>query len=333
MPRYSMTLPTSRKMCSRDSMADELFFSLMDYRNNLFMSNDFEDVIRFYDSFQNRDDLIQWMKERPRGATYIHEVEGNKDIVVVIPTADFNGRYAEECRKNIFNGLHIIFIESGEIPDPYFNYAHSCNAGVKKALEYDPKWIVISNDDMYKIDDVEVLRSGLMKLDEKKYDFTVPPLKGGQPLELSMGRKKLTYDFYRVFKDRPIGHLYNKFNIRYFYIVNSIKRSAFVFEKVTGTTFVSFRAFIIFSAVYLRNEMGGNPFDDVYINEHEDLDLSFRLFLNRARTFSIRYRVGARKGSSLGMTKQRGFRQICGRAYFNFKYEKMLDYLRQRRLL
>ena len=62
----------------------------------------------------------------------------------------------------IFLGLHIIFVESGR--DYYFNYAHNCNIGVKKAMTYNPKWVVVSNDDMYKIDDVKKLRESLTKL-------------------------------------------------------------------------------------------------------------------------------------------------------------------------
>ena len=105
------------------------------------------------------------MKERPKGTAYIHEVEGNKVIVVVIPTADFNGKYARECRENIFKGLHLIFVESAGIPDPYFNYAHNCNIGISKAMEYNPKWVILSNDDMKKIDDVEVLVRSLKSLE------------------------------------------------------------------------------------------------------------------------------------------------------------------------
>jgi len=37
------------------------------------------------------------MKERPKGASHIHEVEGSKEIIVVIPTADFIGKHAREC--------------------------------------------------------------------------------------------------------------------------------------------------------------------------------------------------------------------------------------------
>ena len=61
--------------------------------------------MEFYKSFENREQLIRWMRERPKGVANIREVEGGKEIIVVIPTADFNGKYARECRENIFKGL------------------------------------------------------------------------------------------------------------------------------------------------------------------------------------------------------------------------------------
>ena len=323
-----MTLPTSRKRCSRDSNVAEPFFSLIDYRNNLFTSDDAQDIIKFYDSFQSRDDLIEWMKERPKGAVYIHEMEGTKDNIVVIPTADFNGKYARECRENIFKGLHIIFVESAEIPDPYFNYAHSCNVGIQMAINYDPKWIAVSNDDMYKIDDIDTLNSILLKLDDRKYDVILAALSENISSELSMGRKRLTYDIYRFFKGRPIGQLFKKFSVNYYYIINSVKKSALVFKKIPNSSFPTFGAFVIFSSLYLRTKMGGTPFDEVYINDHEDTDLSLRLFLGRARILRINYRIGSIVGSSLGMSRARHLRHVCGRVYFNFKYEKLLEHLK-----
>jgi len=159
--------------CPRNNN-DKIFFTLMDYLNNLFTSNDSEDILRFYDYFENRDQLIKWMRERPKGNYRI--VEFNKDendIIVVIPTMDVNGKFAKTCRYEIFKGLHIIFVESG-IGNYYFNYAHNCNAGIKKALEYNPKWIIISNDDMYKIDDVEVLIKELNKIKNTEININFP---------------------------------------------------------------------------------------------------------------------------------------------------------------
>ena len=95
------------------------FFSLVDYRNNYFTSDNPDKILEFYNGFETREQLIRWMKERPKGVSNIHVVEGDKDITVVIPTVDFNGKYAKECRESIFKGLCIIFVESGI--DFYFN--------------------------------------------------------------------------------------------------------------------------------------------------------------------------------------------------------------------
>ena len=46
---------------------DNIFFSLVDYRNNLFTSNDPKKILEFYNGFENIDQLIQWMRERPKG--------------------------------------------------------------------------------------------------------------------------------------------------------------------------------------------------------------------------------------------------------------------------
>jgi len=162
--------------CTLDKTVRSLFFSLVDYRNSLFMSNDPKKIIEFYDGFENRDQLIQWMKDRPKGVSYIHEVEGDKDIIVVIPTADFNGEYARGCRDNIFKGLHMVFVESG-IGNFYFSYAHNCNVCIRKAMEYNPKWVVVSNDDMHKVDDISIMTKQLLNIDNQKAGnvFPFPP--------------------------------------------------------------------------------------------------------------------------------------------------------------
>ena len=88
------------------TLTDSLFFSLVDYRNFYFTSNDPNKIIKFYDGFENRDQLIQWMKERPKGVANVYEIEGEKDVVVVITTADFSGDYAKECRKYLLRSSH-----------------------------------------------------------------------------------------------------------------------------------------------------------------------------------------------------------------------------------
>ncbi|MHB1709460.1 MAG: hypothetical protein ACYCT2_08320 [Thermoplasmataceae archaeon] len=162
LPRVNIA--RSKLACEYESQS-ELFFSTVECRNNLFTSTSLNNIFEFYNSFKNRDQLIQWLSDRPRGVASIHEVQGKKDIIVVIPTADYFGEFARKCREEIFAGTHIVFVESGGRDDFYFNYAHNCNIGIKRAMEYNPKWIVLSGDDMYKIDNITVLRSELEKFD------------------------------------------------------------------------------------------------------------------------------------------------------------------------
>jgi hypothetical protein len=55
LPHNILSCPIQKEM--------EIFFTLMDYRNNLFTSNDPIDLYRFYNSFEDKESLIEWMKE------------------------------------------------------------------------------------------------------------------------------------------------------------------------------------------------------------------------------------------------------------------------------
>jgi len=317
----------SRKRCPFDRVEkNELSFSLMDYRNGLFTSNDPKKVMEFYDGFENCGELIQWMKERPRGASYIHEVEGDKDIIVVIPTADFNGKYAVNCRENIFRGLHMIFVESGEIPDPYFNGAHNVNIGVKRAMEYNPKWIVFSNDDMYKIDDVDVLKNQLHNIEEKNYNvaFTKP-----SEYHSTLSRIIEVNSFYNLFHlitNYDAGRVrmkqYKKFNIDYTSMKS--KYAPFFSFPRRGYKFIEALDFLILSH-RLVEQTEGYIFDETYINGREDVDLSLRISLGGEKYAVIDYRIGDYIGSTIGINSNRWIRDVANLCYFNFKWRNDLQ--------
>jgi len=309
--------------CTLDKTVRSLFFSLVDYRNSLFMSNDPKKIIEFYDGFENRDQLIQWMKERPKGVSYIHEVEGDKDIIVVIPTADFNGEYAKECRDNIFKGLHMVFVESG-IGNFYFNYAHNCNVGIRKAMEYNPKWVVLSNDDVYKIDSAEMLKEELMKLDEKKYDViftdeTEYHSKLNKVIHINFfeNLNQLRNSKWLGFK---INKIKRKFGVRYS-ILKKRKINDILFK---GITYIDLVAFGIFSAKFAETKQG-NLFDEIFINNMEDSDLSLSILLTKSRVHKIHFSIGDLIGSSLGIGIDRSLRSLASEVYFTYKWEPILD--------
>src|SRR5207245_4938840 len=163
---------------------------VLQYLNSQHIINNTKDLIKFYSSFEEPRSLIYWMKNRPSGRAIIQPVDGNRDIVVVIPTTDFNGKLARSC-KEIFRGLQIVFVESG-IGDPYFNYSRNCNLGLSHALTYNPKWIVLSNDDVIQIDNISALANGLSNTNHLASDvvFAQPP---GRHHSYSLGIARNSY--------------------------------------------------------------------------------------------------------------------------------------------
>ena len=275
--------------------------------------------------------MIKWIKERPKGHYDIIEVEGNKDIIVVIPTVDFNGKFAKACRDDIFKGLHIIFVQSGGLEDYYFNFAHNLNAGFKKALEYNPKWIIWSGDDMYRIDDVEVLKKELSKIDNyivsqvftKPSQFHSVPAKFGKPrlirpIILAIFRRKKCKNIFDSLRITLIENkIEKKFRVKYYFgPLNSI-------DIKNGYTLISFTDFGIFSAEYIKKNQGV-LFDDTLINAHEDHDAILKFFIDKNNYIIIDYKIGDYIGSSLGNGIIRDLRNIAGSIYLNYKWENKI---------
>lgn len=299
------------------------------YRNDLFTSNDPMKVVEFYSGFDNREQLIHWMKNRPKSVGHIHEIEGDRDTIMVITTADFQGKFARECREIIFKGLHVVFVESGGRADPYFNAAHNLNAGIEKALEYNPKWIVFSSDDVFKIDDVSVLVSELSKLDFKDIGcvFTKPSKYHSLPARIT--NAKFTRNFTLFLLDLARGKskwskferaLEEKFQIKWFLsICTNPAIFNFLTYKKKGFDFISFTDFGIFSSDYLTK--CSYLFDETFINGYEDIDFALRIKRDRIKTQIIDYKLGDYVGSTLGTGKARALRNISGLAYLNYKLE------------
>ncbi len=320
-------LTGSRLVCPFNKNNSGMSFSLVDYRNNFFTSNNRKKIIEFYNSFENRNQLIQWMRDRPRGNCAIREIEGDNDIILVIPTIDSEGEFARNCSQNIFKGLHIIFVES-YYNNFYFNYAHNCNVGIRKAMEYNPKWIIVSNDDMDKVDNVEILKEALNSLDNSYYDVVFPSSSDYHTIPFYISKKRITYQIYKLITEKQTKIFYDKFDVNFFNSRFTLK-SKFIFKKVKGTDFINITAFSILSSNYIKT-LGDHIFDETYINEREDVDLSYRFVLTDARFAFISYSIKALRGSTLGNNFSRGLRSVAGRIYFNFKYERLFIKMLQR---
>ena len=327
-----MIVANSRKKCPITFSEVPQSLSLVDYRNNYFTSDDPNKIIEFYNGFETRDQLIQWMKERPKGVANVLEVDGDKDIIVVIPTADFNGKYAKECRDNIFKGLHIIFVESGEIQDPYFNGAHNVNVGIKKAMEYNPKWVVFSNDDMYKIDSVQKLKEDLKNIDHERYNFVALSPSSYHSQTTVIGKKiKFTYMLYMILKYRSLG--LSRLRIEEKYGVKYSRFPTAGISKLIGKFFFRMKSVIIengdvviFSYKYVKS-LNGEVYDEIFTNAFEETDLAFRLNTGYPKIPRIDYQIGDYMGTTLGIGNKRMIHDIIGLIYFNMKWHYILETL------
>ena len=323
--RKRKNIPTRRNRCNLEKSNFDIFFSLYDYQNNYFMSKDPNEIIRFYDSFKSKDNLIQWMRNRPNGAVYLHEVEGNKQIIAIVATSDYSGKFAQHCMDNIYKGLHIIFVESGDKPDDYFKISHNLNIGIRKALEYSPKWIIVSGDDMYKIDEPTILIEKLAYLDNNLYNvvFTEPSEYHSAHEKIAKRRKifNIYYSLTNSHQGRATLRLFKKFDVNFTMSPTDGLYSK-LFDK--GYQYVELQDFAILSARWLKNK-GEEFFDETFINAGEDTDLSLDLSLFPEKIAIISYRIGDMVGSTLGVGADRDMRHIAGLTYLNNKWKEFLN--------
>ena len=305
----------------------------MDYRNNYFTSDDSNKIIEFYNGFEDRDQLIQWMRERPKGVVNIREVDGDKDILVVIPTADFNGKYARECRDNIFKGLHIVFVESGGRGDFYFNYAHNVNVGIKKAMEYNPKWVIYSGDDMYKIDEIGKLKDELKRIDMNKIMAVYAKPSSYHTVTLYISEINTLERLYSLYRNEGyVTEIRNKYGIKYAIWARETNRhpklkrilKGIITKKIEDSEFINSQSFGIYSSIFIK-QLNNILFDENYVNSTEEVDLSYYIKLSKTPYAIIDYQIGDFVGATLGTGISRRLRFILGDTYFLNKYQESLQ--------
>ena len=281
----------------------------LDELNRLFTSKNVEDVIKFYDHFDTTEQLIEWMKNRPSAPMKIYEVDGEKDIVVVIPTANHEGELAKNCANNIFKGQQIVFVESN---GPFFNYARSCNYGLKCALKYNPKWIVLSNDDMYKIDEFSTLKNKLLEIKGADIVFVTPTIYHSHDISIYSQRLLLLYRHINKYNSIRLK-LFKKYDIKLLVRqMNAVRR---IFMKPIHT-FKLTGDFQIFSIDLVKNS---DIFDKAFINSMEDVDFSYKVSKEKIKNTTVDFQIGDYIAKSLGWGVERTIRNISNLAYFNKK--------------
>lgn len=294
----------------------------MTKREILYKSSNIEDLFRFYDSFNVSNEIVLWMKHRPKARIKFYISKGSEKVCVIIPTANHNSIYAKTAKK-IYKGFTIIFIESN---GPYFNFARSVNRGLEYALDkYKFNWIIISNDDIYKIDDISVLEKELDIANKGSADVLFrekTQTKEGNYVYVARINRILLMIIRLITKGFNSRYCYNieKFNLKFFVYDKSNRLKFFIFNIISKKKIKLYEegAFWVISYNFVKKN-NGVVFDETYINGFEDHDLSYTVNTKYKYDF-IKFNLGFYNGKSLGTGKRRVLKNLVNLIYFNYKF-------------
>jgi len=305
--------------------------------SDLYLSN----PLLFYDTVADADDLIEFSRKRPDSDMSAFNMRGNKEVAVVVPTPSRSGAHAKNV-ANMFKDFNLFFVESS---GKYFNYSKSLNFGVKIALETDPKWVIISNDDVYEVDPIPALRQFLQQADPERLDYILvdpaPDYYHSYSFFIVRQRtlvKQILYPLRkRDIRAKVLTELSDKFGIKYYKMaVNPSKKGGsleydVIFKKIVSQAFYNIGDFGIFSSNFLNNYMKRTQlFDADFINGYEDIDLSLRLQLGGYKLEKASFKIGSYVGMSLGGCEARILKAVFNMAVFNKKWGRVFDGLARR---
>ncbi len=299
------------------------------YLYDLYYSSNPDDIVDFYTNFNTAHDIISWLKKMPKEKEReIIEIEGDKDIVVTMSTINAQSKHAKEAVE-LYKGQQIIFVQNADkLPQKYFNISKSYNMGLIQALKYKPKYVILSNDDMIKVDDFSKLKKQIEKIDSK-YDtlFTdtlyTPPynVSHSMPMDIS----SMT-GFYKLYNRMKGGYsaktqaIMDKFDLSVICNSNTERKMlhAMLFRKIIS--FYNIGNFAIFGPKFLKSK-GREIFDELCFNGYDDIDVS--LALNKRNNYSmVDFKINALQGTSFGMSPTRWLRALASHIYFDYKWKK-----------
>ncbi len=289
-----------------------------------YISNDSQSIIDFYDQFSDRRELLKWVASIPKSSPVINSVgDEESEIAVVIPTPSVNHPLALNCQNKIFTGLKIVFSVDNSV---LFNLSRSYNMGAKSLSKCkNIKWIIFSNVDMVEISTSVKLVEVLGKVNDH-IEFCYAKEQGSHSYNIRIGEytkfRKIVFSLMGGNK-RIRTNLEEKFSIQ---INAEDNRNMLTRGFVSNiNSILNFGDFFIFS-VDLLKKYNFQPFDELYLNGMEDVDLSFRIFtdLSRDQITPIDYNIGSLESGIRGRSVQRVFRSIPSISYFNDKMEKIL---------
>jgi len=186
-------------------------------------------------------------------------------------------------------------------------------------MEYNPKWVVLSNDDMVKIDKISSLIKEPDGINSVK-TMAVCRSRSKEANRARIGHPKRLRNFLFRMRDsytRSLLTYEKKFDIRFFveglkFPWNHLFRNLLEVRAISDFAVLSSDLFRDYSTLY----------DETFINGGEDIDLSIRLYLIKINYVLLYYRISSIGVGTIG-SKNRMLKDIINLAYLN---SKLLEY-------
>ena len=238
-----------------------------------------------------------------------------KDAIAVIPTADINQERVQALIKEFErNNVDSIVVEDML---PSFRFAKSMNSGITEALKHNVKCIILSNDDISKIEGLEEM---IQYVIEHKHSYVHPYVNGKNMLfSVTTSEIRFALNYTIVFRAPFYAARYIR-NIRR--LLNH-KHFAVGIPAITHKGMVRVQPFGVFNAETLQNY----KFDEHFINCLEDDELGYRLNISGIHgATNQRWRVNHGGGMSFKKARKNNLYvdnikdTLIGAVYFYNKY-------------
>ena len=298
--------------------------------SNLYFSNDYKDIIKFYNSFEDARKLLDFLSKMPKEYVKTTILRNDDSIVVVVPTSDINNINSRKI-KDTYKEYTVVFVES---KGKYFNFSHSMNIGIEKAITLNAQWIMLTNDDIY-CENPKILKERIKNMDK---DIVVPTKihYANNIVNAGINIYKNSWLLNMVYKIKFLSKLL-PIQMRGRFICNSVHyyKHLFKYININNDSYLNKLPFIgeKITAVYniqpvsiIKTEiLDKYRFDEIFINGGEDLDLSLRLKKAGFNFYPLDLNFYGQSGASLGINNIRLYRNtLIEILYISYKLQKHL---------
>ena len=199
-------------------------------------------------------------------------------------------------------------------------------------MEYNPKWVIYSGDDMYKIDEIGKLKDELKRIDMNKIMAVYAKPSSYHTVTLYISEINTLERLYSLYRNEGyVTEIRNKYGIKYAIWARETNRhpklkrilKGIITKKIEDSEFINSQSFGIYSSVFIKQQ-SNLIFDENYVNSTEEVDLSYYIKLSKTPYRIIDYQIGDLQGSTLGTGITRRLRIILGDTYFFNKYQESL---------